>query len=66
MTSQRMGDWREPPADEQRVKTTRSADGGALDATGAYETEDAVVLYDTENPLAWIQGSNAVALEEMH
>jgi hypothetical protein len=48
------------------VKTTRSADGGALDATGAYEAEDAVVLYDTENPLAWIQGSNAVALEEMY
>lgn len=61
-----MGNWREPSADEQRVKTAQSADDGALDATGAYEAEDAVVLYDTENPLAWIQATNAVALEEMH
>lgn len=66
MTQQSMGHWREPPADEQRVKATRSADDGALDATGAYEAEEAVVLYDTENPLAWIQGNNAVTLEEMH
>jgi len=65
MTSRSMGDWREPSTDEQRVKTARSDDDRALDATGAYEADDAVVLYDTENPLAWIQATNAVAPEEM-
>jgi hypothetical protein len=41
------------------------SDAGALNATGAYETQSGVVLYDTEAPLAWIQGDNAVSLAEM-
>ncbi len=28
----------------------------------AYETAEGVVLYDAENPLAWLQSTNAVAL----
>lgn len=28
----------------------------------AYETADGVVLYDAQNPLAWMKASNAVAL----
>lgn len=42
-------------------------DGGAepMDAVGTYETGDGVVLYDTENPLAWVQSPTAVHLEEM-
>lgn len=30
----------------------------------AYETGEGVVLYDAENPLAWLQSTNAVALGE--
>lgn len=30
-----------------------------------YETEDGFVLYDADNPLAWIQASEMVHLEEM-
>jgi len=45
---------------------TDETDGGALEATGAYETATAVVLYDTEDPLAWVQGDNAVRLDEMN
>ncbi|GGL61836.1 DUF7331 family protein [Halocalculus aciditolerans] len=30
----------------------------------AYETEGGVVLYDADNPLAWLKASNAVALVE--
>jgi len=44
------------------VKTTAD---GALEATGAYEADDGVVLYDTERPLAWVQSDNAVSLDEM-
>jgi hypothetical protein len=61
-----MVDWKEPPADEQRATTDRSTEGGALDATGAYETAGSVVLYDTEQPLAWIQSDSAVSLDEMN
>lgn len=28
----------------------------------AYETDEGVVLYDAENPLAWLQSTSAVAL----
>lgn len=48
---------------------SRSTDGSDLpepDASQAdieaYETEDGVVLYDAQNPLAWMKASNAVAL----
>ena len=65
ITPHSMGDWREPSADDKRVRATRSPDDGALDATGAYEDEDALVLYDTENPLAWVQATDAVELDEI-
>jgi len=60
-----MPDWSGSPTDEQRVQAMQSAADGALDATGAYEAGDGVVLYDTEEPLAWVQADNAVSLEEM-
>ena len=37
-----------------------SADG----AVGTYEADDAVVFYDTENPLAWVQSRVTVMLDE--
>lgn len=58
-----MVDRTETPAEEKRRETT--AEDGALDATGVYEIASDVVLYDTEDPLAWIQGDNAVKLTEM-
>lgn len=30
----------------------------------AYETADGVVLYDAQNPLAWMKASNTVALSD--
>lgn len=52
---------------EQEIVETEASEtaDGSLNATGAYETQDGVVLYDTENPLAWIQADNAVALTEI-
>jgi hypothetical protein len=48
---------------------TRSTDGSDLPESDAsrtdieaYETADGVVLYDAQNPLAWMKASNAVAL----
>lgn len=37
----------------------------AVEAVGAYEEDDIVVFYDTENPLAWLQAGKTVRLEEM-
>ena len=41
-------------------------DRGEADATGAYETDEGTVIYDIDEPLAWVQGDNAVALTEMN
>lgn len=45
------------------------AQGGEPSAPGtetveAYEVDDGVVLYDAENPLAWVEASTAVVLAE--
>lgn len=45
----------------------RGSDGETPDGTEtieAYETEEGVVLYDAQNPLAWVQSSAAVTLED--
>lgn len=37
----------------------------AVETTEAYETDEGVVFYDAENPLAWVQAANAVDLDEV-
>ncbi|MEF8757170.1 MAG: hypothetical protein V5A33_02925 [Halobacteriales archaeon] len=46
-------DVAQSPADEAGVETIE-----------AYETDDSVVLYDAENPLAWVEATDAVRLTE--
>ena len=36
----------------------------AVETVEAYETDDGVVLYDAENPLAWVQTDGAVPIED--
>jgi len=31
----------------------------------SYETDDGVVFYDAENPLAWVETSQTLTLEEL-
>lgn len=31
----------------------------------AYETDDGTVLYDAQNPLAWLKASNARSIDEL-
>lgn len=31
----------------------------------AYETEDSIVFYDAENPLAWVETSRTLTLKEL-
>jgi hypothetical protein len=46
-------DVAQSPADEAGVETIE-----------AYETDGAVVLYDAENPLAWVEATRSYAIEE--
>ena len=47
-------EWERPESEADAVATTE-----------AYETDSGVVLYDSENPLAWIQADNARVVHEM-
>ncbi|QSW98565.1 DUF7331 family protein [Haloterrigena alkaliphila] len=47
-------DRSEPRSDHQGTATIES-----------YETEDGVVFYDAENPLAWVETSRTLTLTEL-
>lgn len=55
----------ERPSPDRRGAERETTENGALEATGAYEADGSVVLYDTEQPLAWVQSDTAVTLDEM-
>lgn len=54
-----------PDSDADTDVEWDSPENEAVAATEAYETDSGVVLYDAENPLAWIQADNARVLREM-
>lgn len=37
----------------------------AIQQTEAYETDEGVVFYDAENPLAWMQAAEVLDLQEL-
>ena len=47
-------DGREPSSEPRGIETIES-----------YETEDGVVFYDAENPLAWVETSRTLTLEDV-
>ncbi|RCU46473.1 hypothetical protein DU504_03620 [Haloplanus salinus] len=40
-------------------------DRDGIGTVEAYEVEDGTVLYDAENPLAWVESSAAVPIREL-
>jgi hypothetical protein len=54
-----------PDSDADADPEWDSPESEAVAATEAYETETGVVLYDSENPLAWIQADNACVVQKM-
>lgn len=40
------------------------SESDAVDSIESYETEDGVVFYDAQNPMAWLQASTTVTLRE--
>jgi len=57
-----------PDSDTHEAVDAASLEPGvpaAVAETGAYETEEGVVFYDENDPLAWIQTGSAVDLDTM-
>ena len=40
-------------------------DSSGLDTIESYETDEGVVFYDAENPLAWVETSRPLSLDEV-
>ena len=54
----------ETPTDGSRGGTQlEPAVADAVRSTESYETEDGVVFYDADNPLAWMQADHVVDLD---
>lgn len=51
-------------ADGRRSDEPPNAPGDEGATIEAYETDDGVVLYDADNPLAWVQSTAPVSLDE--
>lgn len=49
------------PTDAPRSESPGS---DAIATTEAYETEEGVVFYDANNPLAWLQAGSAITLAD--
>ena len=41
-----------------------SEDSDSIDAVESYETEDGIVFYDAQNPLAWLKANRAFTLSD--
>lgn len=65
MTRRGMVDGMDQTTNEEQCAVTDDRPALAIDATGVYEIQSGVVLYDSEDPLAWVQADNAVKLAEM-
>ncbi|TYL40452.1 hypothetical protein CV102_02440 [Natronococcus pandeyae] len=51
--------------DEMTDRSEPSSEPEGTATIEAYETEDGVVFYDAENPLAWVETSQTLPLEEL-
>lgn len=50
--------------DGERTAAPTEGPDDTIETTEAYEIDEGVVLYDAENPLAWIQSTDATRLDD--
>jgi hypothetical protein len=50
--------------DAERIAAPTAGPEDAIATTEAYEIDEGIVLYDAENPLAWIQSTDATRLDD--
>jgi len=52
------------PIDEADAEMELPAAESSRDSVEVYEADEGTVFYDAQNPLAWLQSSQAVTLSE--
>ncbi|SEH11351.1 MULTISPECIES: DUF7331 family protein [Natronorubrum] len=51
--------------DDTTDRGESSSDLAGTETIESYETDDGVVFYDAENPLAWVETSHSLMLSEL-
>jgi hypothetical protein len=51
--------------DDATDRSEPSSEPAGTATIESYETEDGVVFYDAENPLAWVETSQTLPLEDL-
>lgn len=54
-----------PHADNPREHSTETADPDGVETVESYEVDGGMVFYDAENPLAWVETTETVALSDL-
>lgn len=53
-------------ADQSRTEdSVRRGEPASIATVESYETDEGVVFYDAENPLAWVETTQTLALEDL-
>ena len=53
-------------ADQSRTEdSVRRGEPASIATVESYETEESVVFYDSENPLAWVEATQTLQLEDL-
>jgi hypothetical protein len=51
-------------ADDQREHSAAASEPAGVATVESYEVDDGVVLFDAENPLAWVETTDAIPVTE--
>ena len=51
-------------ADDRRENSADASEPAGIETVESYEVDDGVVLFDAENPLAWVETTEAVPVTE--
>ena len=51
-------------ADDQRENSAAASEPAGVATGESYEVDDGVVLFDAENPLAWVETTEAIPVTE--
>ncbi|MFC7041735.1 DUF7331 family protein [Halonotius sp. GCM10025705] len=51
-------------ADDQQEHSAAASEPAGVATVESYEVDDGVVLFDAENPLAWVETTEAIPVSE--
>ena len=51
-------------ADDQQENSAAASEPAGVATVESYEVDDGVVLFDAENPLAWVETTDAIPVSE--